>query len=275
MFGFVAGGGRTIALNVTMALAEDPAGTTTSTGASPDTKLLRYHNFQQNNTGTLSLSDDVSISGLPTTITNSAHVTLVGITNGSDSNGGALLSHYYTPSVGSETSAVMNTAQTYTGTGSWMSVRTSYVSKSLADITNYKIQYTGAQNDHPILRTQLVLPAKWVASKVSASGSDSTSLAPGEILIVHTGSNHDNCDSFFPTHHVSAVVSPGDNSIILQNQSYWYFTNSIGIYANATDSNQTISWTQPDVTTCYSAVAEADISLSANVRVMKLTQQGN
>jgi len=215
------------ALEVVQALAADPAGSSTSKSFTADKKFLRYHGQQQDNTSTLSLSDNVSISGLTAPITTSPYITLVGITNGTDSNGGALLSQYYTPSGGSETGATENSAVTYSGTAKWMTVRTSYVNKSMSDITNYKIKYTGASNDRPILR-------------------GSITLAAGEILIVHIGSDGGGaCDSYISEHYVGNVVSRGSNSIILQNQAWWYFTNSIGIYTNTTTSGKVISWTQP------------------------------
>ena len=257
------------ALEVVQALAADPAGSSTSKSFTADKKFLRYHGQQQDNTSTLSLSDNVSISGLTAPITTSPYITLVGITNGTDSNGGALLSQYYTPSGGSETGATENSAVTYSGTAKWMTVRTSYVNKSMSDITNYKIKYTGASNDRPILRTQLILPNKWNVSKVSSGGAGSITLAAGEILIVHIGTDGGGaCDSYISEHYVGNVVSPGSNSIILQNQAWWYFTNGIGIYTNTTTSGKVISWTQPPSKDCF------DWDNAANVRVMKLTQQG-
>ena len=253
----------------TGALVADSAGSSTSRTFTADKKFLRYHGQQQNNTSTLSLSDNVSISGLSAPITTSPYVTLVGITNGTDGNGGALLSQYYTPSGGSETGASENSAVTYSGTyAQWMTVRTSYVNKSMSDITNYRITYTGARDDQPILRTQLVLPNKWNAATVSSGGAGSITLAPGEILIVHIGTSSGTCNSSISEHYVGNVVSPGSNSIILQNQAWWYFTNGIGIYTNTTTSGKVISWTQPPSKDCF------DWDNAANVRVMKLTQQG-
>ncbi len=230
-----------------------------------DTSFLRYHGQQQDNESTLSLSDGISISGLSAPITTSPYVTLIGITDGTDQNGGSLGSQFYTPTGGSETGATENAAVTYTGWYKWLTVRTSYVNKSLADLSNYRVTYQGAADDRPILRTQLVLPNKWNASTVSSTWG-STTLAAGEILIVHIGSSF--CDGYVANHYAGNIVTPGNNSAILENQAYWYYPNSIGIYANTTSSSQSISWAEPALTYCGGDV------VSANVRVMKLTQQG-
>jgi hypothetical protein len=243
------------ALEVVQALAVDPAGSSTSRSFTADKKFLRYHGQQQDNTSTLSLSDDVSISGLSAPITTSPYVTLVGMTNGTDTNGGGLLSQYYTPSGGSETGATENSAVTYSGSNAWMSIRTSYVNKSMSDITNYRITYTGASNDQPILRTQLVLPNKWNATTISSTGAGSHSLGSGEIIIICNMYGY--YDNYLAANYVGNTVTPGSNSIILQNEAWWYYNNSIGIYVNNNTTSKTISWTN-----------------SGTTRVMKLTQQG-
>jgi len=157
------------ALEVAQALAADAP--TSSGGLNKDyrqdTSFLRFHGHQQDNESTLSLTDDINTSGLSAPITTSPYVTLIGITNGTDQNGGSLGNQYYTATGGSEAGATENTAVSYTGWYSWMTMRTSYVNTSLADLSSYRVEYQGAADDRPILRTQLILPNKWNASTVS------------------------------------------------------------------------------------------------------------
>jgi len=244
------------ALEVVTALVADVSLSSTNRNWTTDQTFLKFHPMTQDNWSTKNLTDTVSTTGLTAPITTSPYVTLIGITSGTEGSSGTFGSQFYTPTGGSETGATENTEVNYTANYGMMRIRTSYVNTSLSDLDSYKIQQAGSGNDWPQKPVTMILPNKWNATKVSADGAGSYSLGSGEIIII---TNLDSGpDSYDSANYVGTTVTPGSNSVVLQNEWWWYKNGSIGIYANTTSSSKTISWTDT----------------GAYVRVMKLTQQG-
>lgn len=249
------------AVDVLTALVADTGGINSDSRTyTVQTDMLKVNNIIQNSSGQANYTaSGLDFSTYSSPFQNGPSTTVVAIHTGCHASIASTLftGMEYTPTGGSSTAMTMDTEIGWAADHGNMKVRTATVDHSIGDIEAYK--YTrGSVSDGASggKDYSLILPNQWEATTVSADGAGSISLGSGEILLI---ANLDiGPDSYDGGNDVSNTVTEGSNSMVLESAWWWYQNGSLGIYANTTESSQTISWTD---TGYY-------------VRVIKLTQTG-
>lgn len=239
-------------LEVVQALVDDAGGwTSIDRNATRTDDYIKLHAFVQDNTSYRDLTNTPDFSSLTGALASSPYVSNMMITYGDDGSGGEIGQAFWNGG-----NVNTNTEVKYTGRGQWLSLATAHINDSLSNVTSYGYNCRGAGNDAPIGYINLILPNKWTASLVG-TGAGSTTLASGEILVVFN--NVTSYDSANQNYSTENTVTHGNNSVVYRHQHHWYRNNSIGIFANATSSDQSISWVKPTVgegQTAYTRVAK-------------------
>lgn len=252
------------ALQVAQALVADTGITSTNRHYTRTDTYAKMHGFGEQ-TGATTKTHDTNFSALTGAMASSPYVTAIAITNGTDTSGGNIGQFSYVPVGGSSTNVSTSTEVAYSS-GTWLSAACAQINTSLPNVDSYSFAVSSVANNAPIEYISMILPNKWTAELVD-TGSGSTTLASGEILVVHNGAGGP--DDYYSGWDTQNTVTRGSNSVVYRHQHWWYLNNSIGIFANNTASSQSISWVQPDP-----AYIGEGAPTGCTTRVLKLKQVG-